>query len=485
MLDEWDTSNSVTPQEITYGSGYKAKWKCKKGHKWVVSVANRVQGTFCPICARTQTSFPEQAIAYYLRRHFRIEQRYSDKGYELDIFLTDYNIGVEYDGIFFHKDKNDRDTKKDDYYKEHDVTLVRLRESTENSINNNVINYVVGKSNYLDDCFNNALESLLALISRLTKVEIKTKVNVIKDELNIRSFYQNYTKEQSLGALNQEISKEWNYEKNKNLTPFDFSSNSHTKVWWKCNKGHEWKAEIASRNSGRSCPYCAGQSLICGVNDLETWCRDNNSDLLSEWDFGKNVIKPNEVFKTSNIDIWWKCDKGHSWKAFLPNRLHGTKCPYCNTGRNSKKYTLREWCELNNQTQLLNEWNYDKNATITPDNTSKGSHKVVWWKCDKGHEWQAQIKSRTYNHGCPYCSKKKKKVQVGTNDLVTWCKQNNKEYIIDEWDYDNNDEIPEECTYGSHRRINWKCKQGHKWSAIIKERTRKNGNMCPLCKKSI
>ena len=68
---------------------------------------------------------------------------------------------------------------------------------------------------------------------------------------------------------------------------------------------------------------------------------------------------------------------------------------------------------------------------------------------------------------------------------MTWCKQNNKEYIIDEWDYDNNDEIPEECTYGSHRRINWKCKQGHKWSAIIKERTRKNGNMCPLCKKSI
>ena len=35
----------------------------------------------------------------------------------------------------------------------------------------------------------------------------------------------------------------------------------------------------------------------------------------------------------------------------------------------------------------------------------------------------------------------------------------------------------------SHKRINWECSRGHKWSAVIKERTKFKGNMCPECRK--
>ncbi|PEU80997.1 hypothetical protein COI79_32665 [Bacillus thuringiensis] len=32
------------------------------------------------------------------------------------------------------------------------------------------------------------------------------------------------------------------------------------KVWWKCEKGHEWKTEISSRTSKNTkCPYCIGR----------------------------------------------------------------------------------------------------------------------------------------------------------------------------------------------------------------------------------
>lgn len=71
----------------------------------------------------------------------------------------------------------------------------------------------------------------------------------------------------------------------------------------------------------------------------------------------------------------------------------------------------------------------------------------------------------------------------GKNDLYTWCIQNNKQYILEEWDIDSNDELkPEDFTFGSHKRINWKCKNGHTWSAVIKERTKQNGNRCPICR---
>ena len=52
------------------------------------------------------------------------------------------------------------------------------------------------------------------------------------------------------------MAKEWNWEKNDKLKPENFTENSHKKVWWKCNKGHEWQAPISNRNKGVGCPIC-------------------------------------------------------------------------------------------------------------------------------------------------------------------------------------------------------------------------------------
>jgi hypothetical protein len=62
-----------------------------------------------------------------------------------------------------------------------------------------------------------------------------------------------------LQTLNPSLAKEWNYEKNVNLYPDNVSIGSSQKVWWKCEKGHEWEAVIYNRNNGRGCPECAKQ----------------------------------------------------------------------------------------------------------------------------------------------------------------------------------------------------------------------------------
>ena len=43
--------------------------------------------------------------------------------------------------------------------------------------------------------------------------------------------------------------------------------------------------------------------------------------------------------------------------------------------------SLKTWCEENNKLELLDEWNYEKNGDLTPDNITKGSNRQVWWKC--------------------------------------------------------------------------------------------------------
>ncbi|MBQ4558636.1 MAG: zinc-ribbon domain-containing protein [Clostridia bacterium] len=57
------------------------------------------------------------------------------------------------------------------------------------------------------------------------------------------------------------------------------------------------------------------------------------------------------------------------------------------------------------------EWNWEKNdgLGLNPEILTLGSGKKVWWKCSKGHKWQARIADRNKGRGCPYCSGRKKK----------------------------------------------------------------------------
>ena len=121
-----------------------------------------------------------------------------------------------------------------------------------------------------------------------------------------------------------ELLNEWNYEKN-NIMPSDISIWSKNKVWWKCKYGHEWASTMNSRQKKSSCPYCAGLLPIVGVNDLQT----TNPELMKEWDYQKNIIKPYEIKVGSGMKIWWKCKEGHSWEATPNHRKKGQGCPYC------------------------------------------------------------------------------------------------------------------------------------------------------------
>lgn len=54
---------------------------------------------------------------------------------------------------------------------------------------------------------------------------------------------------------------------------------------------------------------------------------------------------------------------------------------------------------------LAKEWNYKKNGDLKPNMVKPNSDKKVWWKCVKGHEWEAIISSRNKGNGCPICAR--------------------------------------------------------------------------------
>ena len=53
--------------------------------------------------------------------------------------------------------------------------------------------------------------------------------------------------------------------------------NSGRKAWWICQEGHEWQAEILSRNKGAGCPKCAMVAWNGGDPkiDIRSWSPDH------------------------------------------------------------------------------------------------------------------------------------------------------------------------------------------------------------------
>jgi len=70
-------------------------------------------------------------------------------------------------------------------------------------------------------------------------------------------FGKKVNNENNLAIKNSELAKEWDYERNKDSSPYDFCSNSTKKVWWICKIcGYEWISNINNRNNGNNCPEC-------------------------------------------------------------------------------------------------------------------------------------------------------------------------------------------------------------------------------------
>ena len=397
---EWHPTKNVNllPCDVAAGSEKKVWWKCGKGHEWQATIASRNNGNGCPVCnSERTTSFPEYALVYYLKKYgLDVVHSYREKGYELDIYIPSKNTAIEYDGHYWHKNKAKKDLEKNQKCVKDGIRLYRIREGLP-TLNDSSIDYVVQENR--KDLPKTLKEVLIKIIG------MNVNVNLERDAINIENLREYTEKESSLLLSNPRIANEWNYEKNGNLKPEHVTSNSNKKVWWKCSEGHEWEASIYSRSKEHGCPYCSNIKVLNGYNDLQT----ANPALAIEWNYEKNTgLTPIDVTPNSGKKVWWKCSKGHEWQAIIAHRNKGSGCPYC-----SGRYAVKGENDL--QTVNLNlakEWNYEKNNGLEPCNVLPNSNKQVWWKCNKGHEWQARIADRNKGRGCPQCAKEKRMAKL-------------------------------------------------------------------------
>ena len=347
LVKEWHPTKNgeLTPDDFTHGSHKKVWWLCPQGHSYYTAIRVRtVKHTHgCPSC-RLQSSDSEIRILSELKWFFQdVNGRYKINGVEIDIYLPKIKLGIEFDGSYWHRDKEEGDLRKNKFLNSHDIHLIRVRHHPLKPLSENDVivrnNLIVKKD--LDEI----LKKLYPFVDNATKEKINTyydKSSFVNEELfkKYRSYFPSPFPEKSLLNTHPLLSAEWDYEKNYPLRPENFTYGNENKFWWLCPKGHSYETVLKYRtniNSPTGCPYCVGKKVGEDNNLLTTF-----PEIAKEWHPTKNGdLIPKDVTYGSNKKVWWLCNKGHDWET-TPNQRtkpSGSSCPYC-VGRRTLNYDL-------------------------------------------------------------------------------------------------------------------------------------------------
>jgi len=154
---------------------------------------------------------------------------------------------------------------------------------------------------------------------------------------------------------------------------------------------------------------------------------------------------------------------GYIYDVVLDEILRKSKIHFVDV---SNPYTLKNislWIKLNN-----------KDFILIDGCIYSGAFSKLMFHCNKCSEnFDMNWASISVGKSCPYCSGKR----IGKN--------NNLKYVFPElakeWDYNKNDDIPDNISPWSNKKAWWKCKIcGHSWLAVINSRAdMKRG--CPAC----
>lgn len=307
-----DTCEHIPLESMTHGSGIDIKWKCSEGHEWYANTKYRIKmRSTCNKCKqinRAKTS-----------HNNKLKVGENDlKTWCLNNGEYGKRVAAEWTGI------RDNGTKVD-----FDKTTVQ---------SNKVMLWQCIK--YPDHKWYTTIQKRTLLgsscpycagtkVSDLNSLESWCKAN---NRLDLLDEYTGID------------------ENGEYTSAYKIAKSTAKKIKWQHkteNGTHEWFARVSDRtNNSSGCPMCyAGNTLITGVNDLETWCNNNKElgcILKEQWTgvTEDNELKEmNEISSHTHTKMLWVCNCTRTWYSSPLSRLyHEIKaCPKCTKEESERK----------------------------------------------------------------------------------------------------------------------------------------------------
>lgn len=454
----------TTPVEVSHSSNKNFWWKCARGHTWAASPNNRTRhGSGCPNCS-SATSRPEMRLFAELSTLFTASQRYRLGKIELDIFLHELAVGIEYDGWYWHRKKESKDRIKNDRLEKKGIRVIRVREKPLKKIAAHDLLIEPGKVT------KETVNKLLANFTVQADTDLKERIGKYvrkKRFVNNRkfrellSFYPAPPLEKSLASRAAVLADEWHPIKNAPLTPELVAYGSDTDYWWQCARGHEWTKSPKHRVRSPKCPVCAREDTRLDLvmpAIAARWHPSKNGDLL-----------PSDVSCGSGKRVWWQCSEDFECEGTIASRCAGHNCAACPL---SDRISRRSKWRITDIPELMRFWDFNKNLDLDPKAVTYGSKTVAWWSCERGHFWEQSVRSMNNLRACPECSE----VRGSSPRLLL---HTHPEVASEFHPTKNDTSALQSLSFGSKQRFWWLCQKGHEWEAPTNSRS--SGQGCPFC----
>lgn len=367
----------IDPSSVGIASGQKISWKCKRGHVWVARIADRTQGTGCPFCSGRKvlpgfndlaTVAPEIAAeangwdpTTVTRRSMRkqswrcpkdhiyeasVARRTGGTGCPIcagkkilvgfnDLATTHPHVAAQACGWDPRSVTAFTNKKRNWICEKGHITETLI---SSKSSGKSVCAVCSGKQ------VQSGVNDLLTthpLIAREAHMWDAGSLNAGSGKKRLWKcsrghVYEAVVSNRTLGGTGCPVCAGKQVEEGFNdlLTshpevafeadgwiPSSVTRGSHSKLSWKCQLGHTWKATVKDRVAGYGCPICANKEVLVGFNDLQTTHPQIAAEAFG-WD-------PRTVTPGSGARRGWKCAEGHEWTTLVATRTQGRGCPTC------------------------------------------------------------------------------------------------------------------------------------------------------------
>lgn len=464
--------NKIDLSEVSCYSNEKVWWLCEENHYWKNSVSSRTGNRYkykgktnCPYCWSNSHSRNEIIIYSEIKQFFKdaiLGEKLKRK--EMDIFIKNLNLAIEYDGNNWHKNIK-KDKEKNKLLKEKNIKLIRIREYPLKKIEKDDLIY-----NLKESLFNPIVYILNFIIKNYELSEnLKSKIkNYIKAEkiTNEKLFQKIKDKYKIKKIINKKIIED--YHKEKNSLPINYYGvGSQYNAFWKCSDcGFEYQKVINKKIKYPECGNCKKQrkNIFNKKEKKINKIKYTHPEILIE--LPKNEIDKLINLTQTNSRVYFNSTCSNCNNEFKTNMYNKIKkkqrCPKCNFSIFVKKSDL-----LKKHRYLIEK--HDDNNEIDLRYVDENFPKKQIWKCNKGHLTKKSIKDYIKYQECYEC------IKTETVDKIP--------SILEHWDYEENNKLkitPENIKLSTKKKVYFKCNKNkdHKWFVYIG--AHKKGG-CPYC----
>lgn len=367
--------------------------RCNRcGCEWSTEPNALLKGSDCPVCSHSQTSVVEQVLLcsfkYLLGDDEVVNRDNLTIGKELDIYIPNLKLAIEFGAWYWHSSKLESDIEKERLCERLGIKLITIYEGCPEDVVKaglrNVIlykNVISREKDYLsirgfliDICKEYGINDSI-IVERWPEIIKYAKENSRKRDAN---FFAEKLK-----------------DKNPTIEYLGEYSGSKNPVYVLCKKcGYKWHASSAyDLLHGHGCPECAMDRRIMSQRE-------------SAEGFRKKVALVNpqfellEDYQGADIPVLCRCIVcGYEWKA-KPNTIRFKKknCPQCSAVTKKTNDVFVE--ELKSI-----------NCYIVPLEEYINSKTKILFRCVKcNYEWHARPHDVLGGTGCPRCAHRIRKM---------------------------------------------------------------------------